>query len=148
MECNNNSFESLYDNLLTFRKEHSPKKLLCLDKEWTYYSCGKGKNTIIILPEGLGTGEAAFCYIQSLEKSHKIISPIYPLVSTVDELVEGINKMIEVESAEHITIFGASFGGILAQCFMKKYWNKIEKLVLAHTATITSNVLKRKSTVL
>ncbi len=135
----NNSFKAQYDALTLFRREHILKRLLYLDKEWTYYSCGKGKNTIIILPGGLGTGEAAFSYIQSLEKHHRIISPIYPTANTIDELVEGINKIIEAESAEHISIFGVSFGGILAQCYMKKYSNKIENLVLAHTTTITSD---------
>lgn len=136
------SFKTQFDALTLFRREHTLKRLLYLDKEWTYYSCGKGKDAIIILPGGLGTGEAAFCYIQNLEKHHKIISPIYPPVNTIDELVEGINKIIEAESAEHITIFGASFGGILAQCYIKKYSNKIENLVLAHTTTITSDCPK------
>lgn len=133
------SFKTQYDALTLFRREHTLKRLLYLDKEWTYYSCGKGKDTIIILPGGLGTGEAAFCYIQSLETHHNIISPIYPPVNTIDELVEGINKIIEAELVENITIFGASFGGILAQCYMKKYSDKIENLVLAHTTTITSD---------
>lgn len=143
-QTNNKSLAVLYDDLFSFRKEHSVKRLLYSDKEWTYYSCGKGKDTIIILPGGIGTGEAGFCYIQGLEKKHKIISPIYPAINTIEELVEGLNKIIETETAEHITLFGASYGGILAQCFMKKYSNKIEKLVLAHTSTITVDYPKEE----
>lgn len=93
MEGNCRSLQAnLYDNLDSFRKEHTIKKILYRDKEWTYYSCGKGKDTIVILPGGLGTGEAAFCYIQSLEKRHKIIAPVYPAINTVDELIEGLRK--------------------------------------------------------
>lgn len=133
----NKPFINLKQDFLLFKKEHSLKKLEYLNKKWTYYSCGKGKDTIIILPGGLETGEASFFYINNLERRHKIISPIYPAVNTITELVEGINKIIEAEGAENITLFGVSFGGVLAQCFMKKYSNKVQKLILAHTSTIT-----------
>lgn len=48
------------------------------------------------------------------------------------------------EATEQITLLGVSFGGILAQCFMKKYPNKIQKLILAHTSTIIADCPKEE----
>lgn len=129
----------LRDELTLFREQHKVKSLLIDDNEWRYFSVGKGENTIVILPGGLGTSEAAFHYIKYFENKYNVIAPIYPNVYTMDELVEGLKIIIDHEAVTNINLFGNSFGGLLAQCYMKKYSKEVKNLVLAHTTTITSD---------
>jgi pimeloyl-ACP methyl ester carboxylesterase len=125
----------LHEALSLFRNQFALKSLMYQQTEWNYYAGGSGNDTIIILPGGLGTGEAAFLYLLELGKNHKVISPVYPHLDSMDELSEGIKEIIDNEKAENITLFGVSFGGLLAQCFMKKFADKVTNLILAHTAT-------------
>lgn len=122
---------------LSFVESHVPKNLLVGDVLWNYICSGNGDETILILPGGIGSGEAAFHYIDRLERNYKVISPSYPEVNTMDELVAGINTILEHEEISNVNIFGASFGGLLAQCYMKKYKSRVESMILAHTAAIT-----------
>lgn len=127
------------NDLTLFREQHKLKSLLVKDNEWRYFCVGKGDNTIVILPGGLGTGEAAFHYIKYFENHYNVIAPIYPDLYTMDELVEGLKKIIDHEAVTNINLFGISFGGLLAQCYMKKYSKEINNLILAHTTTVTSD---------
>jgi pimeloyl-ACP methyl ester carboxylesterase len=122
-----------FAHLTAFRASHSSKQLTVAGLEWNYLTSGKGAETLVLLPGGLGAGEAWFKLILALEGEGRIIAPTYPLAQTIDELVTGVNAILEHEGVARAHVLGTSLGGFVAQAFVRKYPERVERLVLANT---------------
>jgi pimeloyl-ACP methyl ester carboxylesterase len=121
--------------LRRFRSTHPYKHLKVDGATWKYTSCGQGKEALLILTGGTGIGETFFPCIMALEDEYRIVCPSYPPVPTIEGLMDGVMKILEVEDIHQVNIVGQSFGGILAQVIVRKYPDKVNKLVLSHTTT-------------
>jgi pimeloyl-ACP methyl ester carboxylesterase len=119
--------------LTGFRAKHTPEQLDVAGLEWNYITSGKGAETLVLLPGGLGAGEAWFKPILALEGEWRIIAPTYPLAQTIDQLVTGVNAILEHERIAHVHILGTSLGGFVAQAFVRKYPERVNELILANT---------------
>ena len=143
-----NKYEKFYkevpknyiEKLNSFRISHQEKKLRVNGVEWRYISSGSGKEVIVLLAGGMGVGEVFFSHIIDLEKSFKVIVPSFPEVSTIKELVDGINNIMQKEGRYQFNILGQSFGGILAQEMIRNNPRNIKKVILSHTTT-SSNAI-------
>jgi len=135
------SFDEIYRNvppeLVTrlegFRASHPYKQLSSAVANWEYISCGQGDETILILPGALSTGESAFPLITALENDYHIIAPSYPLSLTMKELCAGIAQILKAENVESAHVFGGSYGGLVAQYFVRQYPGRALSLLLSHT---------------
>lgn len=136
------SFNEIYKNvspdqkklILEFRSSHHQQSLTKNRVVWKYILCGDSDETLVLLPGGLGFNEALFISIIALEDRFHIISPTYPQVPTMAELVEGIVGILDSEGIKKINLFGVSFGGWLAQCFIHQYPERVAKLILSNTS--------------
>ncbi|HIH96420.1 MAG TPA: alpha/beta hydrolase [Thermoplasmata archaeon] len=128
------------ERLRRFRATHLSKRLTADGVTWKYISCGRGEEALLLLTGGTGIGEGFFPHITAFENEYRIICPSYPTVSTIEGLVDGVMKILEVEGIHHVNIVGQSFGGILAQVFAHKYPDKVNKLILSHTTTTSPPV--------
>jgi pimeloyl-ACP methyl ester carboxylesterase len=136
------SFDEIYKNvssdqkeLITkFRSSHHQQTFNKSGVVWEYISCGNGDDTLVLLPGGLGFNEALFITIMALEGRFHIISPTYPQLPTMAELVEGIAGILDSEGIKKTKILGVSFGGWLAQCFVHRYPEKVSRLILSNTS--------------
>ena len=139
----NKNFDTLYKNvpheqrerLRTFRSTH-PYKFITVDNTtWEYISCGRGKNTLVLLPGGsFRYGETWFQLITAFENEYKIISPTYPAVPTMAERVNGIFSIVKSEKIDRIHMLGWSLGGWVTQCFVRQYPSTVETLILSNTS--------------
>jgi len=138
----NEEFDNIYKNvpydqkelLAQFRSSHPRLSLTRNGVVWEYISCGEGTETLVLLPGGLGFYEAMFKVIMALEKKFHIITAKYPQVRTMDDLIEGIALILESEHVQKVNLLGVSFGGWLAQCFVRKHPEVINKLILSNTS--------------
>ncbi len=119
--------------LQDFRAAHKLKKLATNNLRWEYISTGKGKKTIVLLPGSIRFAEIWFKLIKILEKEFKVISPNYPEIKTIKEALDGISKILLKEEQKNIILIGSSFGGWVAQCFVRKYPHLVKKLLLSNT---------------
>lgn len=126
-----------FKRLDEFRATHEQKRLVNNCVEWSYYSSGNGKETMLLLVGGTGVGEAAFLNIMELEKDCRVIVPSFPTVYTISELVDGIIRILDEEGVEKFNILGQSLGGILAQELIARCGERVKKVILSHTTTIT-----------
>jgi pimeloyl-ACP methyl ester carboxylesterase len=122
------------ERLREFRSTHRYKRFTVAATGWEYISCGYGKETLVLLPGGGRVGETWFLLIMALESEYRIISPTYPPLIRMAELVDGIARLMESEHIHQAHILGKSFGGWLAQCFIRKHPEKVDKLILSHTS--------------
>jgi pimeloyl-ACP methyl ester carboxylesterase len=102
--------------------------------EWSYIQRGRGAQAVLILPGGLAVAETAFRYIQRLEARYRVLAPTYPeTIMTMDQLVEGLAKLLQAEQILRIHVVGGSYSGLVAQCFVRHVPGIVEKQVLSDT---------------
>jgi len=124
------------ERLKEFRFTHKYKHLLVDHAEWEYISCGRGEQTLLLLPGGLSVGESAFPLITAFENEYRIIAPSYALSLTMSGLCDGIAHILETEGVNQAHVLGGSYGGLVAQYFVRKYPDKGRSLILSHTFVV------------
>jgi pimeloyl-ACP methyl ester carboxylesterase len=125
------------ERLKEFRFTHKRKHLIVDGAEWEYISCGRGEQALLLLPGGLAVGESAFPLITAFEKEYRIIAPSYALSLTMTGLCDGIAHILETEGVNRAHVLGGSYGGLVAQYFVRKYPDKARSLILSHTFLMT-----------
>lgn len=119
--------------LIRFRAAHLPRQVEFDGVRWKYLMGGKKGAALLILPGAIGRGEAAFRHILELEDDYQVVVPDYPLIPTVERLLSGLASLLDSEQMTTVTVIGGSMGGGLAQCLVRKYPHRIDKLILSHT---------------
>src|SRR6185369_3567068 len=107
--------------LKEFRLTHPYKQLIVGDTKWEYISCGHGEQTLVLLPGALSVGESMFPLISAFENDYRIIAPSYALSLSMTRLCDGIAQILETEALNRAHVFGGSYGGLVAQYFVRHY---------------------------
>jgi pimeloyl-ACP methyl ester carboxylesterase len=128
--------------LKEFRDTHPYKQLIIGDKKWEYISCGRGKQALLLLPGALSVGESMFPFINGFENEYHIVAPSYALSLTMKGLCEGIADILKAEDLNEAHVFGGSYGGLVAQYFVRQYPAKARSLILSHTFVLTPKPAK------
>ncbi len=128
--------------LKEFRLTHPYKQLIVGDTKWEYLSCGQGEQTLLLLPGALSVGESTFPIITAFENEYRIIAPSYALSLSMTGLCEGIAHILETEAPNQAHVLGGSYGGLVAQYFVRLYPSKVCSLILSHTFVLTSKYAK------
>lgn len=121
------------ERLHTFRATHPREHVDLSGTTWSYLSGGKGTETFLILPGGERIGDVAFPLFQEFEQEYRCLYPSYPPFSTMGALVDGLAALLDRLSIEQVILFAASFGGDVGQCFVRKYPERVSKLMLLNT---------------
>ncbi|MBN2072614.1 MAG: alpha/beta hydrolase [Actinobacteria bacterium] len=135
-------FEKIYkdvpqgqkNRLMNFRKNHNYYHLNVGDRNWKYLACGNGRQTVVLLPGTVRSAELWSRLISEIEEEYRIIAPTYPAFDSMREAAEGVAGILREEKVENIFLLGSSFGGWLAQVFVRKYPRGVEKLILSNTS--------------
>jgi len=135
------SFDEIYKNVPSnqkerfrqFRSTHPYKECVIDGVTWKYISCGKGE-ALVLLPGGIRFAETWFKFITAFENEYKIVSPTYPALPTMTQFTKGIAAILESETIDKAHILGTSFGGWVAQCFIRSYPDKVKTLLLSNTS--------------
>ncbi len=125
--------EKLAGQLSVFRANHAYTKRNLAGAEWEYIACGRGDQTLLLLPGGMSTGESLFRHILELEDEFRIIAPSYASVGTMRELSDGLAAILDAEAITAAHVVGGSYGGLVAQAFALHYPQRTRSLVLSHT---------------
>jgi aminoacrylate hydrolase len=128
--------------LKEFRLTHPYKHLTVGDAVWQYISCGRGEHALLLLPGALAVGESNFPLITAFENEYRIIAPSYTLSLTMAGLCDGIARVLEAENVNQAHVFGGSYGGLVAQYFVRQHQNKVRSLILSHTFILTEGYAK------
>src|SRR5829696_3904935 len=124
---------SLEQRLQVFRRTHPYRKIDVDGLRWRYVVGGEGGRTILLPSGGARVPDVYLLLFETLEPHFRIISPAYPAAHTMAALVEGLAAVLDAEGADNADLFGSSFGGFVAQCFVRRYPERVRSLVLANT---------------
>ena len=120
-----------------FRAENPPRTAEIAGRTWTYLSGGTGGRTLLFLPGAQGIGEAVWGNITHFAPRFRWIAPSYPPVPTMTELAGGIAALLDREGIARVAIISGSYGGFVAQVFVRRHPDRVERLVLSHTGPPT-----------
>ena len=122
------------DQLVRFRAAHPVKHALAYGVKWNYIASGRGSEALLILPGLLGIGEMSFQHIQAFENDYCVIVPSYPCELTiVNQMADGIATILAAEGIQQAHVLGGSYGGMVAQCLVRRYPQRVLSLVLSHS---------------
>jgi pimeloyl-ACP methyl ester carboxylesterase len=119
--------------LRAFRASYPNKSLAVAGAEWKYRICGAGARTLLMLPGGELVNDMGFDLAAALAPRFRIIYPAYPRVRSLDELADGVAAIFDAEHIAHGLVLGASFGGAVAQCMVRRHPDRVERLILSNT---------------
>lgn len=129
-KCYANVPERLMNDLKHFRSRYPYKKLLIRGQEWNYILTEGGAETILMLPGSTATGESNWREFPRFTPDYLVMSLSYPPVKTIEELLEGVRTILDQERITRTSIIGASMGGAIAHWFIRKYPERVKKLVI------------------
>jgi pimeloyl-ACP methyl ester carboxylesterase len=120
-----------------FLAAHPRRTVAAAGAWWECLSGGAGPEVVLVLPGGLGLPELGFGQILDLERDYRVLSPAYPPSARMRDLVDGIAALLRAEGVESAHVIGASFGGQVAQCLVRRHPSLVRSLVLSHTGVPT-----------
>jgi len=101
--------------------------------EWPYLVNKDSGKTLLLLSGALVIPDISWLTIAHFAQTYRIIAPAYPAVKTMDLLVDGIAEILHKEGIEHAHVLGGSYGGFVAQVFVRRHPGLTCSLVLSHT---------------
>lgn len=117
-----------------FRRTHPLRQVEIGGRRWSYIISGRGTDTVLVLPGALGAAESAWNSIGRLESNRRVVCPSYPPVPTMAELADGLAALLGYLQCGVVAVFGASYGGLVAQVLVRRHAAVVRDLVLSHTA--------------
>jgi pimeloyl-ACP methyl ester carboxylesterase len=132
------------EDLHRFRASHALSQTLVDGIQWKYIACGRGDETLLMLPGAPGRAETAFQHILALEGDYRIIAPSYPPpLSTMRAMLAGLAGIMRAEQVEKAHVIGGSYSGLVAQSFVRRFPAKVSTLVMSDTGVPRRDRAKR-----
>jgi maspardin len=102
------------------------------EKDWVYYDFGpKECVPLVCIPGITGTPDVFYKQILSLcPKGYRIIAVESPPYTTYERWLKGFDRFLDALKISKVHLFGAAFGGYLAQCYVQYRPNRVESLIL------------------
>ena len=135
------------EKLRAFRANYPNKALTAGGFEWQYRICGDGAQTLLLLPGGELVNDLSFDLATHLAQRFRVVYPAYPRADALADLADGITAILTAENAPSVWVLGASFGGAVAQCMVRRHPARIERLILSNTGVPQAYVVRTRKIV-
>ena len=150
------SFDEIYADvpadqradLADFRAAHPPQHAQIDGMDWEYLVGGTGEETVLLLVGGLKVADAAYRSMPMLEDTFNVITPSYPAIPTITGLADGLAALLDAAGVARAHVLAGSFGGMLAQVFVRRHPQRVARLVLSTTAVFDTDTADRHRTLL
>jgi len=124
---------NLSETLRRFRAAHRAEQLQVGAVRWELVSGGDAAECLLILTGASGIGELGFTHLMALKDRYRVLLPSYPPVSSMAELADGLDAVLGSAGIGRAHVLGGSFGGLVAQCFVRRHPRRVASLILSHT---------------
>lgn len=129
--------------LADFRAQHPPRRVTVNGTGWEYIDSGQGDQTVLLLVGGLRVADAAHRNIPMLDDTFRVITPTYPALNTMADLCDGLAGVLDAAGVARAHVLAGSFGGMLAQVFVRRHGARVDRLVLSTTAVLDDDSAAR-----
>lgn len=101
--------------------------------DWRYRVLGAGARALLAIPGGELVNDLGFEFALAMSETHTVVYPAYPRASSIEELADGLCAILDAEGIGRVAILGASFGGAVAQIFVRRHPDRVSELILSNT---------------
>lgn len=122
-----------FERFKAFHRQHPVERITMEGADWTYIAAGAGEETLLLLPGALGVADMGWEHILHFSQCHRVISPDYAPLKSMDALVDGIAGILAHEGVKRAHVVGGSYGGFVAQVFVRRHPDATASLTLSHT---------------
>jgi pimeloyl-ACP methyl ester carboxylesterase len=129
---------ALTSRLAAFRVSHRYRTLDVDGVTWRYMTGGSGARTVLLPPGGTRLPDMYLLLIEALERDFRVLAPAYPAGAGIAGLADGLAAILDAEGVRHADVVGSSFGGFVAQVFVRRHPERVRRLVLANTGSPTT----------
>ncbi len=108
------------------------KELTVAGTSWRYYRLGDGP-AIVWLTGGLRRAALGFGFMELLAGRYTVLAPDYPALRTFEEFEQGLTAILRSEGIGRFHLVCQSYGGMLAQAYLARHPQAVDRLVLSST---------------
>ncbi len=125
--------------LAAFRRTYPAATVEAAGRPWEIIDAGEGRRALLVLPGALGVAEASWMTIRHFAAPDalprlRVLAPTYPhAIDSMAALADGIAALLDAVDVGSVALFGASYGGLVAQSFARRHPARVERLILSHT---------------
>lgn len=99
-----------------------------------YSVAGSGSEALVILPGALGAGGLLIPLLAPLAGARRLLAlETFPRAARIDELLDWLGALFEAEGVSRWVIYAGSFGGLIAQCLLRRWPERTEAVILSGT---------------
>lgn len=128
--------------LSEFRSSFARRELEHGGYSWSYWLGGAPGDAVLWLTGALGVGEFAFLPALRIGADFRVLVPDYPAVSGLNAMADGLAALLDAERLDAVHVVGGSFGGMVAQHFVRRFPDRVHSLVLSHTSAPDPSYLR------
>jgi pimeloyl-ACP methyl ester carboxylesterase len=111
-----------------------PEKSLNINGvEWEYETAGRGREAMLLFHGAVGGAETMRALAEGFAGEFRTITPTVADVDTLEEVCDAASAMLDREHVARAHVFGGSFGGLVAQAFLKRRPAQVETVTLLST---------------
>lgn len=99
----------------------------------SYRAAGRGAEGLLVLPGALGGSEGIAPLLEPLRETYRIFFVEYPVVTSLEEMLDGLSEILSSEGIGLTALVGGSFGGLVAQAFLLRFPERTSRVVLSAT---------------
>jgi pimeloyl-ACP methyl ester carboxylesterase len=122
-----------FQRFKAFHAQYPAKQVDVEGTRWTYIAAGSGEESLLLLPGALGVTDMGWEHIVDFAQRYRVVSPDYAPLRSMDALVAGIAGILAHEGIERAHVIGGSYGGFVAQIFVRRHPERTASLTLSHT---------------
>jgi aminoacrylate hydrolase len=121
-------------DLRRFRSSHQVVRRELAGQGWSYFACGRGAATLLLLPGAPGIAEMAFPYLLAFEPRYRVLAPSYPPgLGQLDQILSGLIGLLRAEANGPVHLIGASYSGLIAQYLLAACPAHVASLLIGDT---------------
>ncbi len=116
-----------------FRAQYPTQRTTIGGTEWRYIDTAQGEATLLALSGAACIAEMSWQSIEHFAQRCRVIAPDYPAIDTMADLVDGIACILDQAGIRQAHVMGGSYGGLVAQVFVRRHPGRTASLILSHT---------------
>jgi pimeloyl-ACP methyl ester carboxylesterase len=120
----------LVKSLQEFRQRYPYQSRTIHGHEWRFIDTGKGKEALFVMAGGTSITEVSYQSLSHFAENYRVISPDYPPIRDISTLFDGMITLLDELGIGQFSLMGGSYGGWMAQSFVRACPERVCKLVL------------------
>ena len=103
---------------------------------WRWFEAGAGPDAVVLLPGAVGGADIFFILFQRFALNRRVLAVDIPYTPDAASALDGFDALLDSRDVKRVVLLGASFSGIFAQVFARRFPARTRALILSHTGAL------------